>query len=106
MFKPEIMRRKTIKFKKGRMFVFFTVFTMVLISVSLAYSFQNVGQGTVVEEEPYTLITVQKGDTLWSIAGTNRRKGEDIRSLIHEIRELNEFTEPTVYPGQQLLVPR
>ncbi len=98
---------RNIKVKKGRLLIFLTVFTMVLISVSLAYSFQDVGQDTYIEDqEPYNIIVVQKGDTLWSIAKTNGRKGEDVRSLIHEIRKLNELTEPIVYPGQQLFVPK
>ena len=49
--------------------------------------------------------TVQAGDTLWAIAGSRSDAGEDIRSMIASIKELNELTESSIRQGQVLLIP-
>lgn len=96
-----------IRLKKERFLIVLFILAVLFISVSLAYSYQDARQNVVLEsQELYHTVVVQKGDTLWSIAGENRRKGEDIRSLIHEIRKTNRLAEPVLYPGQQLFVPK
>jgi nucleoid-associated protein YgaU len=49
--------------------------------------------------------TVRAGDTLWAIAGARSGPGEDIRSVIAGIKELNELTESSIRQGQVLLLP-
>lgn len=49
---------------------------------------------------------VSSGETLWGIAGLHMADGEDIRSLISDIRRLSELDSSVIHPGQVLLIPQ
>jgi predicted Zn-dependent protease len=49
------------------------------------------------------VITVQPGDTLWSIAG-QVAPGRDPRAVIERLRESNNLTSVSLLPGQTLKV--
>ena len=46
---------------------------------------------------------VESGETLWSIAV--ERYGGDPRAGVWRLQEANDLDEPTIVPGQRLLVP-
>ena len=48
---------------------------------------------------------VQTGDTLWAIAGSMAEPGDDIRSVIGRIKELNDLNGSSIQQGQVLLLP-
>lgn len=50
-------------------------------------------------------VTVQKGDTLWSIAGRYLGDGMDRRKAVYEIEVLNELESDNIYPGQVIRIP-
>jgi hypothetical protein len=50
-------------------------------------------------------VVVQPGQTLWSLAAA-ARPGQDPRIVIPEIMSANAMRASTVYPGEQLWVPR
>lgn len=52
---------------------------------------------------PGAVVTVQPGDTLWSIAG-QVAPGRDPRGVIERIRESNDLTSVSLIPGQTLKV--
>lgn len=52
----------------------------------------------------YQTVTVQAGDTLWSIAAA-RYPRDDTRERVDEILRVNGRHSPSVYPGEQLKVP-
>lgn len=57
------------------------------------------------ESETVINITIERGDTLWSIART-LYPDRDPRPVVVMIRELNGLQEnPTVFPGQILQIP-
>jgi hypothetical protein len=57
------------------------------------------------EKEAFINITIEKGDTLWSIARAIY-PDRDPRPVVAMIRDLNGLQEnPTVYPGQLLKIP-
>ena len=49
---------------------------------------------------------VEVGDTLWSVAGLHVDRGQDVRSLIYEIRSLSGLESSLIHPGQILLIPQ
>jgi len=49
-------------------------------------------------------ITVQPGQTLWSIAG-ERYPGDDVRTRIDEIIDANHLRGANVYAGETLILP-
>ncbi len=87
----------------------FTIFilTMILIIVmSISAMFHNVyadGKGNVTNT--YYAVTVESGDTLWSIALRYSDGKTDIRKLIYEISSLNNLETSEISIGQQLLIP-
>ena len=47
--------------------------------------------------------TVRTGETLWTIAAA--RYGGDPRAGVWKLQQANRLDDPTISPGQQLLVP-
>lgn len=47
---------------------------------------------------------ISKGETLWSLA--SRYGSGDPREFIHDVRVLNGLKGPTIFPGQELVLPR
>ena len=50
-------------------------------------------------------VTVRPGESLWAVA-ENTAPGADPRAIIAEVIDLNRLGGTTVYPGEQLWVPR
>lgn len=62
-------------------------------------------QNREVEKESFINITIEKGDSLWSIARTIY-PDRDPRPVVAMIRDLNGLQEdPTIFPGQLLKIP-
>lgn len=57
------------------------------------------------EPEHYVVVTVQPGDTLWSIARRVSEGKADLRVLTHRIQKLNSLDSAMLLPGQSLTVP-
>lgn len=47
---------------------------------------------------------VSAGDTLWSISCEYKKSGQDVRSYLYELRELNELSDCIIYPGQVIKI--
>lgn len=47
---------------------------------------------------------VSAGDTLWSISCEYKKTGQDVRSYLYELRELNELNDCIIYPGQVIQI--
>jgi len=53
---------------------------------------------------PSTTVTVQPGDTLWSIAAAHY-PGDDVRVRVQDIEQANGLNGPTIEAGQTLRLP-
>ena len=79
--------------------VVITVMTMACLS-----GFTSAGAPRVAPSRTYQVITVQKNDTLWEIA-QNLYPGDDVRSVVQEIMQVNGLTCERIFAGQRIAVP-
>jgi hypothetical protein len=63
------------------------------------------GKATAADEIIRLPVTVQAGDTLWSIAAEHAEEDSDIRAYVREIISLNDLDGNTIYAGHTILVP-
>jgi predicted Zn-dependent protease len=86
--------------RRGRLVVFAFALTVVLALAVLW------GQPTIATERPQETrtITVAPGETLWGIAAEVAEPGET-RSMVEQIRRLNDLDSAMVLSGQRLKVP-
>jgi hypothetical protein len=52
-----------------------------------------------------SMIVVEPGDSLWSIASSVAGGGDDVRAVVYEIQQLNQLDDAVVVPGQVLRLP-
>lgn len=62
------------------------------------------GASSQAVEVEFHMITVQAGDSLWSIA-SDHAGGRDVREVMDDIMRLNGLTSMSVEPGQHLAMP-
>ena len=91
--------------RRGRLTVLIVVALAVLILGSWrAMTADADVEGSGAEGSGAVAVTVQPGDTLWTIS-MSLAPGAAPRVLIAEIRSLNGLTQSGLMPGQVLLVP-
>ncbi|MCD1257439.1 LysM peptidoglycan-binding domain-containing protein [Paenibacillus athensensis] len=101
----------------GKPLRFMAVFVVLLILLSCgaivkAYAgssnelpnVDNTASAGAAFEEPVKL-TVERGDTLWSIAQDRLDQDSNIRSYIAKIKAFNHLDSSVLYEGQVLLLP-
>lgn len=54
----------------------------------------------------FTTVTVQPGDTLWSIASAHMSNNGDVQTTIDRISETNHLSASDLQPGQRLRIPQ
>ncbi|WP_240685066.1 LysM peptidoglycan-binding domain-containing protein [Arthrobacter nitrophenolicus] len=81
---------------------------LAALLLSLAGFFNSPAKASDTAEDltvtPTVTVTVQSGQSLWSIAGTVA-PGRDARDVVADIVQLNNLPAGAVLPGQQLYVP-
>jgi predicted Zn-dependent protease len=53
----------------------------------------------------YAVVTVQPGDTLWSIAAAHTNSNADVQETIDRISATNHLQASSILPGERLRVP-
>ncbi len=56
--------------------------------------------------EQFATLTVQRGDSLWSIATRNTPPDASVQDAVDRIAAINHLQNSTVVPGQQLKIPK
>jgi LysM repeat protein len=54
----------------------------------------------------YTTVTVQPGDTLWSIASAHTSASADVQDTIDRISAVNHLNAVELQPGEHLRIPQ
>lgn len=76
-------------------------------AVVLALGTLSLGLARVAEggaAGPYETLTVEPGDTLWSIAA-DRYPGADVRGKVFQIEAANHLNGPAIQAGEKIQVP-
>ena len=89
--------------RRGRLVVFLACLALVL-GAALFVGANSVATSEGGAEQPTERIVVGTGDTLWDIAAARAESGE-IRSMMHDIKQLNALESSMLLAGQELHVP-
>ena len=85
-------------------FTVFVVTVILMLSTAIgliAGSFNAEGS----TRNTYETITIQSGDTLWSIAEEYAPAGTDIRDYIYEVCDRNNIKSGEIVQGQEITIP-
>ena len=81
---------------------FFMVMIVVFVMVAhVAFSKPD----NITDEYTVVSVTVEAGDTLWSIASKYKPEGRDLRSFVYEIAANNGINDCNIIVGQSIFVP-
>ncbi len=58
-----------------------------------------------IEEPQYIEYTVERGDSIWSIAQAYSTEDTNIREFVYNITKLNNKTNQYIYVGELLRIP-
>ena len=76
----------------------------IAILVFLLIALFNISIAKTNSEAEIIDYTISKGETLWNIAKEYTPDNKDIRQTIYEIKQLNNMTDSTIYPGQTIKI--
>lgn len=79
-----------------------TCFLIISMTFGLLIGSFNASGST---KHTYETITIQSGDTLWSIAEEYAPEGQDIRDYIYEICDRNNIKAGDITQGQDIEIP-
>ncbi len=83
-----------------------TAAALIIICSMLSGTIRAQAASTEPSYKYYKSIRIQKGDTLWSIAGSYMTaEYEDIDAYIREICALNHIEDSEIHYGQYITVP-
>lgn len=54
----------------------------------------------------FATVTVQRGDTLWTLAERRTASTGDVQATVDSIIAVNHLDGATIVPGEQLKIPR
>lgn len=76
----------------------------IAILIFLLIALFNISIAKTNSESEIIDYTINKGETLWNIAKEYTPDNKDIRQTIYEIKQLNNMTDSTIYPGQTIKI--
>ena len=92
--------------RRGRIVVVLVFLTLLLASLLALGGYSAASDASDVrgEAQPTRTVVVGEGDTLWDIAAEVAAPGE-VRTMVHELQELNALAGPELVEGQRIAVP-
>jgi len=96
--------RKKYKITDRRKFARFIVCCVLMIA-SLTTFVLGLTVSEASSDMETVFVTVQRGDSLWSLAKTYGPENADPRVVIYNIQQLNQLDSADIYPGDVLEIP-
>ena len=86
-------------------FIIFVICTLLVLLIAsyLLFLTAYTARGEAVNQ--YSVVTVMKGDSLWSIASHRIAKDENTRDYVEELIKVNDLGSSAIYEGDQLKIP-
>ncbi len=101
--KMRIQRKKQVaRQKKILLITIASVILAVSVICGTILSFAKNPETDVIRYKYYKSITIEQGDSLWSIA--KEYACDDTHDYIKEIKQLNGLNSETIHEGQHLIV--
>ncbi|MEL7646837.1 MAG: LysM peptidoglycan-binding domain-containing protein [Sedimentibacter sp.] len=95
-------RYKVTNIKKFKRFMFLSILSISILVFTFTATFNAYSK----DIPQFDLVTVQDGDTLWSIASSYAADSNtDIRELVYEISNENSIYNASIHPGDVIKVP-
>ena len=91
---------------KRKKFTLMPAITLAALSLMVALPTLSNMHLYAATAENYKVVTVQPGDTLWSIAASNTSSNGDVQETIDRISDANHLHATSLEPGQRLRVPQ
>ncbi|ATF13996.1 MULTISPECIES: LysM peptidoglycan-binding domain-containing protein [Brevibacillus] len=99
-FEKKEERRVRFGITRGQALLFLITFTLFFYLLT-----ELVFASSPMEEPQGIEVTVQSGDSLWSLAVQYNTDQMDVRDYIIEIKDANGLESNRIYPGQTLILP-
>ena len=95
--------KKTLKVKSR---VRFTAFVLIMLFAvtGLFNTMLGLNDALGLTKQEYIEVSINSGDTLWTIAEQYMPSDMDIRKAVHIIKNVNEI-DNQLQPGQTILIP-
>lgn len=91
---------------KRKKFTLMPAITLAALSLMVALPTLSNAHLYAATAQHYAVVTVQPGDTLWSIASTHTTNTGDVQETIDRITEANHLHAVSLEPGQRLRIPK
>lgn len=106
-YKRELCRRKAMRMKICKALLMAVLVIICMIGVQSVSSKVYAAENEVPSYKYYTQITVESGDTLWSIAEEyiDYEQYSGVKEYIQEVCFINHCSTDEIRSGQKLVVP-
>ena len=104
MFREVSVMKKTLKVKSR---VRFTAFVLIMLFTvtGLFNTMLGLNDALGLTKQEYIEVSINSGDTLWTIAEQYMPSDMDIRKAVHIIKNVNDI-DSQLQPGQTILIPK
>ncbi len=98
-----IYRRKTVIKNRRRFFAFLIISALLLNALIFGIMLPKITKADPPHDP--VIVSVARGDTLWSIAQAHYGEKSDIRKYVYLIKKQNALTSAQLSVGQKLILP-
>lgn len=92
--------------RKRKKFTLMPMIALATLSLMVALPTLSSMHLYAASTERFSTITVQPGDSLWSIAAARTSADGDVQETVDRIASVNHLGNTAVLPGQHLRIPQ